>query len=531
MVSHSRLYCYSRVSLKSRLENVSVRVEAVAIHWGDDLLDTTQGLDVLGVRGIDQAVELTLVNGITTISQRARFLSILPWSIGEFLVEHASEGFDWDSLMVYLRRIEFVTLAATRLDNEIHEADAGGALGAYLHQDLLRKLLDNEPVSYPDDRGGAMLGVYLGPCRAIGLLIDGDEAVPYRLSPRGREIWQIRKERLQGSPVTATVSEGTFLTRELAETAIPDFSLASLSRSGEEVRLLHSALVSPWDPGNEPERARVTKAYEGINGTIAWANTLLSSEPDSSANLLVRNFENCIEGRSEDRIAFTWAEYEYRRRCHFALELLLAALTTSLTEFEEASITQIASEWFGSFEASPLLSNVWPSASEAWGSTALQGVASVPERLFASDRLPTSDLRHVASSDQVLFAIAILTATASQTRSIRRDGHLDHKPTSPGERAVDIIETAGEEPFSELVERLVELAALAHLQTTLRKMGAGQKCSLRFFPDGPLLRSTGIGMSPGHSTDRLTNVLRILTDVGKLRRDDGKFAPFGGGEQ
>ncbi len=53
------------------------------ITWGDDLLDTTQGLDILGVRGIDQAVELGLVNGITTISQRARYFSILPWALGE----------------------------------------------------------------------------------------------------------------------------------------------------------------------------------------------------------------------------------------------------------------------------------------------------------------------------------------------------------------------------------------------------------------------------------------------------------------
>ena len=299
--------------------------------------------------------------------------------------------------------------------------------------------------------------------------------------------------------------------------------------SGEEARLLHDALVSPWDPGNEPEQARVARAYDGINGTIAWANALLASEPDNAGGLLVRNFKNCIEARSEDRIAFTWAEYEYRRRCHFALELLLAALTTSLTEFEEASIGQIVSDWMSSFEISPLLSEVWPRASEAWGSTAIEGIASVPERLFSGERIPTGELRHLAPSNQALAAVAILAATASQTRMIRRDGHIDRKPTSPGERAVDIIEAAEEEPFSKLLERLVEFTALAHLQTTLRKMGAGQKCSLRFFPDGPLLRPTGIGMSPGQSNDRLTNVLRILTDVGELRRDNGKFVPPDGG--
>ncbi|MDE2925585.1 MAG: hypothetical protein OXT71_04220 [Acidobacteriota bacterium] len=65
----------------------------------------------MGVRRIDQDIELGLVNGITTISPRARYLSILTWSIGEFLVERAEVGFDWDRFLTYLRRIEFVTLA------------------------------------------------------------------------------------------------------------------------------------------------------------------------------------------------------------------------------------------------------------------------------------------------------------------------------------------------------------------------------------------------------------------------------------
>ena len=501
------------------------------VFWGDDLLDTTQGLDILGIRGIDQAVELALVNGITTISQRGRYFSILPWALGDFLVDRASEGFDWNSLMIYLRRVEFVTLAASRLDSEQNGADASGALGTNLHQDRINRLVHGEPVSFPDNQGGAILGTYLGPCRAIGLLLDGDETIPYRLSLRGKKIWEVRRARLEDSPVMTAISSGAEFSRALAEAALPDFSLASLSSSGEEASLLQSALFSPWDPGNELERARVAKAYDGINRTIVWANGMLATEPDSAAGLLVRNFKNCIEGRSEDRIAFTWAEYEYRRRCHFALELLLAALTTSLTEFEEASITQIVSDWFSSFESSPLLSEIWPRAPDAWESNAIESVDSVPEHLFATERLPTSDLRHLAPSNQALVAIAVLAAAARQTGTIRRDGHLDRKATSPGERAVDIIESAGQEPFPDLVKRLVELTALAHLQTTLRKMGAGQKCSLRFFPDGPLLRPTGIGMLPGHSNDRLTNVLRILTDVGELRRDDGKFAPSDGGVQ
>jgi hypothetical protein len=500
----------------------------MTVFWGDDLLDTTQGLDILGVRGIDQAVEMSLVNGITTISQRARYLSILPWALGDYMVGHASEAFDWDNLLMYLRRIEFVTLAATRLDREINGSDAGGALGANLHRDRLGKLLEGEAVTFPDDQGGAMLGTYLAPCRALGLLVDGDEGVPYRLSPRGKKFWEIKQERLKASPVMIAINNQSALTRELAETAIADFSLGSLSSSVEETDLLKDAVFSPWHPDSNKDQIKVARAYESINGTIEWANSMLAAKPDSAAGLIVRNFWICIEGRSENHIAHVWAEYEYRRRCHFALELLLAALTTSLGEFEEASIAQIVSNWIDVFELSTFIGEVWPGAASVWTESATEGLNSVPAQLFANADMPTIQLRQLTPANQALAAIAILAATANQTRTIRNDGHFDQRTSAPGERAIDIIETANTEPFSQLLERLLELSALAHLQTTLRKMGEGQKCSLRFFPDGPLLRATGIGMSPGQSNDRLTNVLRILADIGELSREDGKFAPSNG---
>ena len=496
--------------------------------WGDDLIDTTPGLDILGVRGIDQAVELALVNGLTTISQRGRFLSILPWALGEFLITHASDGFDWDRLIIYLRRVEFVTLVATRLDSDNNGGDASGALGADLHQDQVKKLLDGEPVNFPDDKGGAILGTYLGPCRALGLLVDGDDVVPYRLTPRGKEIWQARNKRLKGSSVVAAISIGTQFTRALAKAAIPDFSLGALAQPGEEASLLHDSLVTTWDPGDEAGRAAVTAAYNGLNGTIAWTKGMLADKPDNAIGLLVRNYQTCIDGKTADRISLAWAEYEYRRRCHYALELLLAALTNQLGELSEASIRHVVTEWSEVGSLSPTLAKIWPRAAMAWKAPAVDVAASVPEDLFIDKALPTGDLRRLAAADQALAAFAILTATARQTKRLRQEGHLDRKPESPGERALAIVEAADREPFSNLLGKLVELTALAHLQTTLRKMGAGQKCSLRFFPDGPLLRPTGIGVLPGHSNDRLTNVLRILADVDELRRDGSRFTPSNG---
>lgn len=496
------------------------------ITWGDNLLDTTQGLDILGVRGIDQAVEVALVNGITTISQRARYYSILPWALGEYLVDHVSHGFGWDSLRIYLRRVEFITLAATRLDSEKNGADPSGALGANLHQELLAKLLSGESVTFPDDTGGAMLGTYLGPCRAVGLLLDGDDNVPYRLSPRGRRVWELRKDRLRGSPVINAILAGNQISREIAESAVSDFSLGSLAISPEESRLLNEALVTPWDNSNEIEENQTARAYKAFNETIRWINDILAIREDNAADILVRNLKNCVKKENASPVAFRWAEYEYRRRCHFALELMLSALTEAVSTFEEVTTSQIVSNWLEHFEAPLLLKEIWPRASSASEMTASEAIDSIPNDVFENKPIPTRDLRLLLPRDRAFTAIAILTSTSMQTQPLRKDGFFDQKENSPGEIAVRIIEAAGKEPFSEIFEDLLNLTAFSHLQTTLRKMGAGQKCSLRFFPDGPLLRPTGIGMAPGYSNDRLTNVLRILTDLGELRRTNGKFAPI-----
>ena len=252
---------------------------------------------------------------------------------------------------------------------------------------------------------------------------------------------------------------------------------------------------------------------------------MLGAQPDSATGLIVRNFESCTLRGTGTPTAFIWAEYEYRRRCHFALELMLSALTRSLADFEVAGIEQIVSGWLETLEASSRLNEIWPDMSAVIGSNVIAVVESIPKDLFSNQPVPVDDLRRLPTTDQAFAAVALLVAVASQTRGIRKDGYFDRRTASPGERAIGFIETAGQEPFSGFLMQLAELTALSHLQTTLRKMGSGQKCSLRFFPDGPLLRSTGMGMEPGHSNDRLTNVLRILTDVGMLERSNGKFAP------
>lgn len=103
---------------------------------GDSILDEGPGLDILGLRGLDQAIEASLVNGITTISIRARYFTILPWAIGTFTEIDTSNGavlFDIDRLNRFMRRVQFLILAATIRNS--HASSTRGALGSDLWDD------------------------------------------------------------------------------------------------------------------------------------------------------------------------------------------------------------------------------------------------------------------------------------------------------------------------------------------------------------------------------------------------------------
>jgi hypothetical protein len=482
--------------------------------WGDGLGEETQGLDILGIRGLDQSLEIALANGITTISLRGRYFTILPWLIGEFFEAEKSAGattFAMERLRNFIGRVEYLTLACTVTD--ISGGDGSGALGSVNYREAMAKLRSGAAIPFPKDRGGSILGTYFGPCRALGLVrtADSGESPPFLLTPRGTKIWQVRKAALGDGALRQMLWNADALTPDNVRAAVPHFSLIGLRGAAAEAACLREALETPWTPAGNG--TSVAKAYEKFAGTLAWLRKEAKSHPLQAGALLADNYRRVLSVREgNDDTTTAWAEFEWRRRLHFALELMLSAICITLNELGEASLSEVVRQWRETPELPAVLTDAWPEVTDAWMKSGAEMVASAPLGAML-DMPPAETLNSMSPHAKGIAAFGLIASLAHQTQALRAaQSFRDRK--GAGERAIALVEAAGPEPFEQSLMRLGEIVTEAHLATTFRKMAGGQKCSLRFFPDGQRLCSTGLSVGAGQSGTRLSNVIRVLADAG-----------------
>jgi hypothetical protein len=484
------------------------------VFWGDGLGEETKGLDILGVRGLDQSLETALANGITTISLRGRYFTILPWLIGEFF--HAEEkagatAFEADRLRTFVGRVEYLTLACTVMDDS--GGDPGGALGSVTFRDIMGRLRGGATIPFPKDRRGSILGTYFGPCRAIGLVKSAESgaAQPFSLTPRGKEIWVVRNAALGEGPLRRLLWEADALSPDDVPDLLPHFSLMGLRRASAEAACLRHVLQTAWVPSGGG--ASVAEAYERFAGTLAWLRAEAKSGPLQADVLLAANYRRTVHpGGGEKGITIAWAEFEWRRRLHFALELIFSGLCATLRARGQATLSEVVTEWHEAPDLPPVLTKTWPEVHLVWTRSGAEAVASVPDGFFLEE-IPISALGSISPHARALAAFGLVAGLAVQSRTLRAASDFPERH-GVGERALALLEGAAKEPFSQTLTHLAEIAAEAHLATTFRKMAAGQKCSLRFFPDGPRLRATGLPANAGQSGSRLENIIQVLADAG-----------------
>jgi hypothetical protein len=418
--------------------------------WGQDFERDIAGLDILGLRRLDQNLEARLVNGITTISQRARYFTILPWAIGEFFADESASGattFDETRFRGHLGRVEFLVLAATVADPI--EGDASGLLGPVTFSSDMNALRTGQDIAFPVDHADTMLNTYLGPCRAIGILKDAPRGspVPIELTPRGQQLWAARNAAITNADmVKAVIRDGDSLGRELCIDLADLFSLKRLDRGSEEARLLREALTKEWrsDPS-------ASDAYPRFNGTVELLRASTAPRPLRAERFLADRYLEAVRGDVHYPIWLAWAEYEWRARLHLALEMLFGAVYTTLREFDEASIEEIVEDWKPGPSEPKIDISVWPEAASAWSIGAEAASRSVSSELFLGAELFESAFTGLRTRERVLLSFAVITALAAQTGRLRANGRFkDHREV--GEVALSTLEEIGESEWRRVWE-------------------------------------------------------------------------------
>jgi len=501
--------------------------------WNQGEREVSKGLDILGYRQVDQNVEKDWVSGITTISNRARYLSLVPWLVAEHYERRGLGGHEsvaepnYDELIALHRRMEFVVLACTRYTDRESGSQTGGLIGPDIYVDEMAALGRGETVNLNLTRGGGSYGTYVAPCRAFGLLayenLPGSWAP--RLTPRTSVLKSCRRDVAPGSRLANVILDGGTVHPDVIASEAHLFSTAGLAdeHCEEERRLLQDALFRPEPTQDQEQYARFAKTtclvLSAIRQGLAGSSRIIA---DTYAKVCRRAPEKT------DDVAVAWATYDLHRRVHFALELLLRAITSVVIEKDGATLEESIAEWTTDDWPPEMEIYVDPQGFE-WSMPLDRFIDNVKDDPFLAGAVERSTGRQMPSPGaRAVFAIALLCATWRQSRSLRSGGRTLRGIHAGMVQAFPIIDGALRGSLLDATRTLADRCVVeAHLSTTLRKMGHGLKCSLRFFPDGRVLRPTGMTVMAGYSGDRLGNVIGMLGDLGFIRGDASGLTPRG----
>lgn len=496
--------------------------------WNNGERQTIKGLDIMGLRQLDQRIEQDWVASVTTISFRARYLTLLPWLFVEYYTSQLnSEGgqaaFDYERFKLASARMELIVLAATVSGKKRGESGSiNGLIGSELYEAEINALFQDGSVDLNlENRGGASYGTYVMPCRGFGLLSTStnNPSIPVEIKPRGKMLHESRSKVLSPEGLTRLVLEGGKLTMDLLDMEGRYFSVNRIAENPEEMQLIREALLEPY-----VDHPSVKLSYDNFAASARMVMSNLSdcTKGKSSEDMLRVNYKQVvsISDQQPEAAECAWAEYELRRRVHFSLELLLSALTHTLTdELVEGTVEQVVAQWETSWNKPSMLDTLLLGADSPFKLTLGGLMKQIPTDAFLENGQNLNGARKLTSAPQAIYALTLLIACRVQSERLRDAGIISNRKHYL-ERAFSLLDTQDKSVSDTLRELLIGVVIEPHLKTSLRKLGQGQKCSLRFFPEGNILRATGTKVAAGFSGDRLGNLMGFFADTGYLDRTD-----------
>ena len=174
---------------------LSKTIRALRTRLLEDFKSANESTYKYAIRRIDQAIEKEWVAGITTISQRAKYLSMLVWGLAEaYQVMPDKDGqkqFDEKLLDLIFSRIEFIVLAASKWIAKKNKSDDDfGLLGADVHKKEIELLFEKGAVQVPEGKVVGLIGTYYVTSSMFGLVFhDPNSALPISISSRGKLLW------------------------------------------------------------------------------------------------------------------------------------------------------------------------------------------------------------------------------------------------------------------------------------------------------------------------------------------------------
>jgi len=484
------------------------------LFWNQGEKDIIGGLDILGLRQIDQTIERGLVSGITTISFRARYLTLLPWAISLYYEsKETADGFleiNPVELERMLARLEFIILATTIFgDKKGDDGESTGMIGLDTHDESLNILFENGEVKTPEAKAGGALNTYIQPCRSFGIMDNNSAGIV--ILPRGKAIFQARQKVVHQSSVTRSILDGGLLKLGDLEGSYQYFSVNGLNSIPDEERLLREAMFSSFSE-TELDQTR----YKKFRETTRWALTNLDNiDVTSAKQLILRNYQSLIvNNHSPEEVELQWFDYELHRRVHYALESMLGSFTDTLKVLDGATLETSVKYLLTETSIPSLITDHVDFDEIDYSMKTSDLVEKIPKNLFLNALPSPVNTNRFTSSSRLIFGICLVIASWKQSKEVTL---VDREHIM--EEVFSILENESNHNILTITKRLIEDCAIKpHISNTLRKMQNGQQCSLRFYPEGDRYLPTGMGVYAGFSNDRLSNVVGLFRDMGFVQK-------------